>query len=114
MTTDLKAIPTKFRTDPKRFTQIVNNLISNALKYTEKNGQVEVLLVAVDEGLKFLIKDTGIGIKNEDQKNIFKLFYNTDEAMQINKSSNHGIGLYISKKLSIKLSSAFLNQTLGS
>jgi signal transduction histidine kinase/CheY-like chemotaxis protein/ligand-binding sensor domain-containing protein len=88
--------------DPNRLTQILNNLISNAIKFTEK-GQVKMTLSAVEERekritLRFDVKDTGIGISEEEKKYIFNMF--TQAASDTTrKYGGTGLGLAITKKL---------------
>lgn len=68
------------------FIRLSNNLISNALKYTNKSGTVEIIL----NNRYFVVKDNGIGISIEKQRNLFKRFYRgTDEV------GGFGIGLNI-------------------
>src|SRR5665648_296974 len=63
-------VPDEVRGDPSRLRQILNNLISNALKFTE-NGEVSIVVETIEETngfakIKFEVKDTGIGINEED------------------------------------------------
>lgn len=88
--------------DPNRLTQILNNLISNAIKFTEK-GQVKMTLSVEEETeeqivLRFDIKDTGIGISVEEKKYIFNMF--TQAASDTTrKYGGTGLGLAITKRL---------------
>ena len=98
-------IPTHFNTDPRRLTQILNNLIGNSMKFTfEGYVKVEVEQVTISDraAIKVSIHDTGLGIKEEDQKSIFRLFTSLDITKNINKSGT-GIGLYQSQKFARKL-----------
>lgn len=87
------------RTDEVRFRQIVNNLLSNAAKYTEE-GTIEVgyALRNTDSGeyLEFFIKDSGIGISKGDQEKLFSRFY---QAKSNGAIEGTGLGLSISKAL---------------
>jgi signal transduction histidine kinase/CheY-like chemotaxis protein/HPt (histidine-containing phosphotransfer) domain-containing protein len=88
--------------DPFRIKQILSNLINNAYKFTEK-GQLKVsvsLLKQIEDSyiLIYKIKDTGLGISKEKQKEIFKEF--SQEHRQIEKKyGGTGLGLAISKRL---------------
>lgn len=88
--------------DPNRLTQVLNNLISNAIKFTEK-GEVKLILTVEEESteeiiLRFKIKDTGIGISEEEKKYIFNMF--TQAASDTTrKYGGTGLGLAITKKL---------------
>ena len=88
-------------TDPKRFKQIFLNLLKNALKFTQK-GKVEFGFdrdnMNSDIPIKFFVKDTGIGISEEKQKNIFDMFRQANESSS-REYEGTGIGLSISKKL---------------
>jgi signal transduction histidine kinase/CheY-like chemotaxis protein len=97
-----KGIPNVLIGDPARLTQILNNLVSNALKFTEE-GQVKVEVSTVGDyddavRLKFSIKDTGIGIEEERVDSIFESF---TQASQNTKRlfGGTGLGLTISKQL---------------
>jgi signal transduction histidine kinase len=80
---------TNITTDQNGFTNILNNLISNAIKYNKKDGFVKIYL----KGKTLYIEDSGIGI---DTKNLFIIF---DKAYQENSSTEgFGIGLSIVKK----------------
>ena len=76
-----------------------NNVLNNAYKYTEK-GLVAIKVHQKDNFINIEICDSGIGISTENQKNIFKSFYQVDN--DINKSGGSGIGLSFSKEI-IKL-----------
>lgn len=86
------AIPMLITTDPNRLQQIIVNLLSNALKFTEKG---EIRLVAKSHGPgKILIQvtDTGLGIKKEDYGKLFKNFGKLDLGAD-NKLNAQGVGL---------------------
>lgn len=88
--------------DPARLTQILNNLVSNAVKFTEK-GKVGIsvrTLKSTDETvrLEFAVQDTGVGISEEKQDKIFESF--TQERADTTRIfGGTGLGLTISKKL---------------
>ena len=95
-------IPTLLKSDKTRIAQILNNLIGNAIKFTEK-GEVG-LKVTLDEVLKnevvigFLVYDTGIGIPEDKQAMIFNRFTQAG-ADTARKFGGTGLGLAITKKL---------------
>jgi signal transduction histidine kinase len=85
------------RTDGKRLKQVLNNLIGNALKYTEE-GRIEFGCTAQNGILQFYIKDSGIGISEQQQKYIFEPF-NKIEEDKTKLYRGIGLGLSLSKKL---------------
>lgn len=87
--------------DEDKAEKILTNLLSNAFKYTNKNGQVifEIDTEISDNGLYgiFQVRDTGIGIAEAEQEKIFDRFYRAEQSDQ--KKEGTGIGLYLAKKL---------------
>ena len=87
--------------DEDKAEKILTNLLSNAFKYTNKNGQVifEIDTETSDNRLYgiFRVRDTGIGIAEAEQEKIFERFYRTGQSDQ--KKEGTGIGLYLVKKL---------------
>jgi len=97
--------------DPERIKQILLNLMSNAVKFTNK-GFVELYIESeeIDKNyflLKFNIKDSGIGIEEEDLKNIFESFYQAENFNKF-KIKGTGLGLAISKELANKMKGRIL------
>lgn len=95
-------IPSQLRGDPGRLRQILLNLTSNAIKFTEK-GEIFISVSLVDETdqnvtLKVEVKDTGIGIPEDKLKIVFDSFRQTD-ASTTRMYGGTGLGLSISKKL---------------
>ncbi len=85
-------------TDRGRVTQILINLLGNAIKFTEK-GKVELIVsITPDKMLRFSVTDTGIGISAENQKVIFEEFRQLD-GTSTRKYGGTGLGLAISKKI---------------
>lgn len=84
-------------TDPKIFKQIVINLISNAIKFTKKGG-ITIKLSTDKENIYISITDSGIGIAQDDLKELFGDFVQLDNEMQ-QKHEGTGLGLSISKKM---------------
>jgi PAS domain S-box-containing protein len=90
-------IPPLVRTDPTRLRQILINLIGNAVKFSER-GYIDVIVSYEKPILKFSIKDTGRGIKEEAVGNLFKPFMQED-ASSTRRFGGTGLGLAISKQL---------------
>lgn len=88
--------------DPKRLRQVLVNILSNAVKFTEK-GNINVL-VRVEKrmgqtiSLKFTVADTGVGIDEKDIKHLFQPFMQIDNS-PTRKFSGTGMGLIISKQI---------------
>ena len=94
-----KSAPKCVIIDKQRFIQIVNILISNAYKYT-KSGKVSVKIYIKNEKLCVKVKDTGIGIPLQDQKDLFEPF---TRGSNVVNNSGTGIGLSICKTLVTKI-----------
>jgi PAS domain S-box-containing protein len=86
-------------TDGKLVRIIIQNLLSNAIRYTPASGQVEVRLrSAPGRGAEVTVTDTGIGIPPEEQAHIFSKLYRAKNAKEMEVNGN-GIGLYMCKAL---------------
>jgi PAS domain S-box-containing protein len=81
-------------TDFNRVKQILSNLISNAMKFTEE-GYIEVGYQLLLDKIEFYVKDTGIGIANENFDKIFQRFRQGDDFYQSRKYGGTGLGLSI-------------------
>jgi len=81
--------------------ELLQNLITNALKYT-KEGSVTLQAKRTKDSIQFTIKDTGIGISRGDQAKVFSKFYRSED-FRIRETSGTGLGLYVSTKLAHKL-----------
>lgn len=95
---DIKADDIKILADGDRITQVVINLISNAIKYTNNGGMIKINIFEEESYIGLKVEDNGIGISKEELPLIFERFYRTD------KSRNHatggsGIGLTIVKSI---------------
>lgn len=87
--------------DSKLMGIIFENLLSNSVKYTPKNGKVEIEIAAskkVPEELVIKVHDTGIGIPQEAQKQIFERFFRAENAKEVDTDGT-GLGLYIVKSI---------------
>ncbi|NOZ47535.1 MAG: HAMP domain-containing histidine kinase [Chlorobi bacterium] len=86
-------------TDCKRLEQILRNLINNAIKFT-REGEISFGCYEKNNDLLFFVKDTGIGIKKEDESKIFNRFSRINDKNDLeNLYSGTGIGLSLSKEL---------------
>ena len=77
---------------------VIENLISNAIKYTQGRGKIEIKILQKDKNLIFSCKDNGIGIPREDFKRVFTKFYRSQKAIELDPSGT-GLGLYINKAI---------------
>lgn len=86
-------------TDAKRFRQVLNNLLDNAVKFSKlEGGTVTIAAVKEEDMAKFSVSDTGIGIKKEDIGRLFHSFEPLDAGLS-RKYGGTGLGLAVSKKL---------------
>ena len=95
-------VPSALRGDPGRIRQVLNNLVGNALKFSE-HGEIVLRVMLISQTathaiVKFAISDTGIGIPLERMDRLFQTFSQVD-ASSTRKYGGTGIGLAISKKL---------------
>ncbi len=79
---------------PHRFTQIMVNLVQNALQFTE-NGKITISAKRIEHGAQFKIADTGIGMNKKQMKYIFERFYKADPSRAKIGSGESGLGLSI-------------------
>jgi CheY-like chemotaxis protein/nitrogen-specific signal transduction histidine kinase len=94
---DIPETPILLDTDHGKVSQILRNLISNALKFTE-HGEVRVSATLRDEDIVFRVRDTGIGISIEHFDRIFEEFGQVDNPIQ-SKVKGTGLGLSLSRRL---------------
>lgn len=90
----------KLYTDPTLLRMVIQNLVSNAVKYTQKNGAINLSLKAdpKTKRITFTCRDTGYGIPKKDQDKIFTKLFRADNVKQKPESGN-GLGLYITKSV---------------
>lgn len=80
------------RVDVSLFTRLLENLITNAIKYGKENGNIWVSLQSTEKEIRLSVKDDGIGIPPEQQEKIWQRFYQADPS----RSGENGIGLGLS------------------
>ena len=98
-----KKIPRRLFGDDQHLSQVLANLLSNAVKFTPEEGAIRLDTCLVDENagvytLRFEVNDTGIGISQEQQKQLFHSFQQADNSTS-RKFGGTGLGLAISKKI---------------
>jgi signal transduction histidine kinase len=86
-------------TDTDKLGQIVRNLVSNAIKFTDRDGSVTVGVAARGDAVAVAVADTGIGIAPEDQERIFEAFQQVDSTDRA-RPQGTGLGLAICRELS--------------
>jgi signal transduction histidine kinase len=85
--------------DRDKISQVIINIISNSLKYTPRNGSVEVIIDKIDDGqVAIKVKDTGRGISLDDLPYVFERFYRADKSRN-RLTGGAGIGLTIAKAI---------------
>jgi two-component system sensor histidine kinase BaeS len=84
--------------DTDRMTQVLNNLVSNALRYTT-SGEIALEAEARDHQVALRVRDTGSGIAPDDLPYVFDRFYRADQSRQRNDASSSGLGLAIAKAI---------------
>lgn len=116
-----KDLPHFINTDETRLIQVLSNLVSNSLKFTQKGGSIDIGFELIEEDnnrgiIRVDVRDSGIGISEENQKLLFKSFEQLD-ASTTKSYSGTGLGLAISKQLVTLLGGqigVFSNPGLGS
>jgi two-component system CheB/CheR fusion protein len=87
------------RADPDRLRQILVNLLTNAVKFTQPGGQVRIACAAYDNAVSVTVHDTGIGIPPESLQRIFEPFVQVDRSLTSVDRDGVGLGLAISRDL---------------
>jgi PAS domain S-box-containing protein len=91
---DLPSLPT----DADRLRQVLANLVENAIKYSPDGGLVEVSIEALDDRVRFAVRDEGLGIPPSEHERIFTKFYRLDPDLTRGVGGT-GLGLYICREL---------------
>ncbi len=112
MTAEKKAIDLRFhyepglkviRQDAGKVRRILNNLISNAVKFTPENGRVSLRAATDGETVVFTVADTGVGISAEEQERIFEKFRQVGDDTLTREHEGTGLGLSIVRELCVLL-----------
>lgn len=90
--------PIEVYADHDRFIQIMVNVIQNAIQFTE-DGTVKINLQEADQNIVVTVEDNGIGMTEEEQKNIWDRYYKVDPSRKNTKIGESGLGLSIVKEL---------------
>lgn len=84
---------------PEKMTQVLNNLIENAIKFTPPGGRVTVSGNSDDHEVEIVVSDTGMGIQAEELPKIFNRFYQVDRSRKANDGKSSGLGLTIAREI---------------
>lgn len=84
--------------DREKIGQVIENLISNALKYSPRDTEIVINCSYTDDELRVDVADKGIGVKREDQEKLFDRYYRVNDA-QTKHLAGFGIGLYLSREI---------------
>lgn len=85
--------------DADRIMQVLNNLLDNAVKFTPAGGTIQLHTGCSDGMLIIKVKDSGLGIPQEEQEKIFERFYQVEKSRPGGSNRGVGLGLAISKKI---------------
>jgi signal transduction histidine kinase len=89
-------VPDTVHWDADRINEVLGNLISNAFKFTERGGEVELNIVPTDHGVQMEVRDTGAGIPADQLPHVFEKFYQADNQPVSPSTPQGGSGLGLS------------------
>ena len=113
MTLSTKKTPIYVMTDRDKLEQVIINIVSNAVKYTQENGKIEISIEKVYKDAYIKVRDNGIGIPKENLPRIFERFYRVDNARS-RETGGTGLGLAIAKQIMNQLGGNItINSTYG-
>lgn len=96
--TEAKGVLEPLQTSRLYVQEILQNFITNALKYTKEGSVTVTAAMDAQHGAVFTVRDTGIGISKSDQKHLYEKFWRSED-YRTRESSGTGLGLYLVKKL---------------
>ncbi len=85
--------------DADKIEQVLLNILSNAIKYTEENGRIDVDVIERNDNVYITVRDNGIGIAEKELPRLFERFYRVDKARSRSMGSGTGLGLSIAKQI---------------
>jgi len=89
----------KVKVDVEKIDLVITNFLDNAIRYTSSGGEIEVSLKDKNKKeIEFLIKDSGIGIPEDQQKRVFSKFFRAENAIRT-ETEGSGLGLFIAKNV---------------
>jgi signal transduction histidine kinase len=86
------------RADRTRLVQVLSNLLSNANKYTPKDGSITIRAISQGDFVQVSVLDTGIGMSPDDQARVFSQFFRSDEP-EVRDEVGWGLGLFVTQRL---------------
>jgi signal transduction histidine kinase/ActR/RegA family two-component response regulator len=90
--------PVEMEIDPTRLAQVVTNLVSNAIKYTEPHGEITVRVTATSQEMRLSVSDTGSGLTPKEIDRIFEMFHQS-RTLQTRNVGGLGVGLTVARSL---------------
>ncbi len=113
ITSDLKADLTVFNVDEIHFTNVVVNLLENALKYSKQDPHINITTLNNKNGIEIMIKDNGIGMSKEQQAKVFEKFFIATKG-NIHNVKGFGLGLSYVKAIMVEHGgNVFVKSKLG-
>lgn len=85
--------------DPGRMTQVLTNILDNALRHTPEGGRIILSARDIDDKVELSVEDSGPGLQADDLERIFNRFYRTDASRQRDGLGGSGLGLAIAKSI---------------
>ena len=98
LTVSLPSRPTSVEGDAVRLSQVFQNLLNNAAKYTERGGRIWLTAERQDDGVVVRVKDTGVGVPPDTLPRLFEMFYQVDRSLE-RAQSGLGVGLALVRRL---------------
>jgi len=96
---DIASSLSTIEVDPGRMTQVLTNILDNALRHTPEGGRILLSAKEVNDQIELAIQDNGPGLNAEDLDRIFQRFYRTDTSRQRDADGGSGLGLAIAKSI---------------
>lgn len=88
-----------FLADPDRLSQVLNNLVANAIRYTPAGGTITLTAGKISNRIHLEVSDTGIGISDEDLPYVFDRFWKAEPSRTRHEGAGSGLGLAIARQL---------------